>query len=101
MGNCKRAGGMEAELIGLSNVVDFSLGALFWRASTVVKIVMVILILASVWSWAIAIQKLIHFRVVRFQVRKFEKIFWSGRPLDELYDLLVKRTKGPMSKVFL
>ena len=101
MGNCKRAGGMEAELIGLSNVVDFSLGALFWRASTVVKIVIVILILASVWSWAIAIQKLIRFRVVRFQFRKFEKFFWSGRPLDELYDLLVKRTKGPMSKVFL
>ena len=101
MGNYKRAGGMESGLIGLSNVVDFSLGALFWRASTVVKIVMVILILASVWSWAIAIQKLIRFSVVRFQFRKFEKIFWSGRPLDELYDLLVKRTKGPMSKVFL
>jgi len=92
---------MEAELVGLSNVVDFSLGALFSRASMTVKIVMGILIFGSVWSWAIAIQKLIRFRIVRFQIRKFEKIFWSGKPLDELYDLLVKQSKGPMNKVFL
>lgn len=92
---------MEAELVGLSNVVDFSLGALFSRASMTVKIVMGILIFGSVWSWAIAIQKLIRFRIVRFQFRKFEKIFWSGKPLDELYDLLVKQSKGPMNKVFL
>ncbi|MGB0634375.1 MAG: protein TolQ [Paracoccaceae bacterium] len=92
---------MEAELVGLSNVVDFSLGALFLRASMTVKIVMGILIFGSVWSWAIAIQKLIRFRIVRFQFRKFEKIFWSGKPLDELYDLLVKQSKGPMNKVFL
>ena len=92
---------MEAELVGLSNVVDFSLGALFLRASMTVKIVMGILIFGSVWSWAIAIQKLIRFRIVRFQFRKFEKIFWSGKSLDELYDLLVKQSKGPMNKVFL
>ena len=92
---------MEAELVGLSNVVDFSLGALFSRASMTVKIVMGILIFGSVWSWAIAIQKLIRFRIVRFQFRKFEKIFWSGKPLDELYDLLVKQSKGPMNKIFL
>jgi biopolymer transport protein TolQ len=91
---------METELIGLSNQENFSIGVLFFRASLVVKIVMIILVLASMWAWVIIIQKTLRFRFLRYQIKKFEKVFWSGKSLDEIYQLLGDKPKGPMSKVF-
>lgn len=91
---------MEAELIGLSNEANFSIGALFWGASVVVKIVMIILVLASMWAWVIIIQKTLSFRFSRYQIKKFERVFWSGKSLDEIYEMLGTKPKGPMSKVF-
>ena len=84
---------MEAELIGLSNEANFSIGVLFLRASIIVKIVMVVLVLASMWAWAIIIQKTLRFRFSRYQIKKFEKVFWSGKSLDEIYQLLGEKLK--------
>src|SRR5690606_14367017 len=58
---------------------------LFLQAHIVVKIVMVGLLLASVWSWAIIIEKLIAFRRARIEADRFEQLFWSGQSLEELY----------------
>ena len=91
---------MEAEVVGLVEKVDFSSFTLISRASIVVKLVILILLAASVWSWTIIIQKTISFRLVRRQVRKFDKIFWSGKPLDELYKIVKEKAKGPSSLVF-
>ena len=55
--------------------LDFSLIALFMRASLLVKIVMVMLILASFWSWAIIIQKLLKFGTARVEAAKFDRAF--------------------------
>ena len=52
---------METEIVSAVQTVDFSLFALFWRATVVVKIVMIILIVASFWSWSIIFQKFINF----------------------------------------
>ena len=84
---------MEAEVASLVEKVDFSSFTLISQASIVVKLVMLILLLASVWSWTIIIQKTINFRVVRRKIRKFDKIFWSGKPLDELYEIVNEKTK--------
>jgi len=75
---------METTLANASDI-DFSLIALFMRATLTVKIVMIMLIVASFWSWAIIIQKHLTFRRARVQARAFDAAFWSGEPLDELY----------------
>lgn len=80
--------------------VDFSLLALFLRATWVVKIVMIVLIIASFWSWAIIIQKLFTYRTARNDGDAFEEAFWSGQPLDQLYDRVEKDPRSITEKVF-
>jgi len=79
---------------------DFSFLSLFWRADWVVKAVMIILILASIWSWAIAVDKLITFFQLRRRATLFEETFWSGRTLEELASSLGQDTRDPMARVF-
>lgn len=80
--------------------LDFSLIALFMRASLVVKITLVILVLASFWAWAVIIQKLIVFSAARRDSRRFDSVFWSGQPLDDLYDRIGERPRGPAERIF-
>ncbi|AXC49138.1 protein TolQ [Paracoccus suum] len=80
--------------------VDFSLIALFMRASLTVKIVIVLLILASFWSWATIIQKLITFAAARRDAARFDRAFWSGQPLDDLYDRISDKPSGAAERVF-
>ncbi len=81
--------------------VDTSLIALFLEAGLVVKIVMVGLILASVWCWAIIVDKTILFGRTRRQVNQFEQIFWSGQSLEELYRTLQERKNVGMAALFV
>lgn len=79
---------------------DFSFFALFWRASFVVQLVMILLILASVWAWGIIIQKTINYRRSRAEAAVFDEAFWSGEPLDELYDKIGQAPDGSSEKIF-
>jgi biopolymer transport protein TolQ len=83
-----------------SPATDTSVVALFMRAGWVVKGVMAILAAASVWSWAVIIDKQTQFGRLSGQARKFENEFWAGRSLDELASAFADRT-DPMSRVFL
>ncbi len=78
-----------------------SVWAMFLQADLVVKAVMVGLILASVWTWAIAVDKFMLFRRVRGQMDQFESVFWSGHSLDELYRSLASRTTHAMEALFV
>jgi len=80
---------------------DFSLWVLFLEADIVVKIVMLILILASIWSWAIIFDKTFGLRAVTNKSRKFEEKFWSGSSLDDLYNSVGLRPSDPMSSIFV
>ena len=91
---------METDVLGAAAELDFSLMALFLRATVTVKIVMVVLILASFWSWAIIIQKLINYRAARNQGDTFEEAFWSGQPLDQIYDRVGQKPKSSIEKIF-
>ncbi|MGB0854042.1 MAG: protein TolQ [Pikeienuella sp.] len=95
---------METEVLTAAGAaaaeVDFSLMALFLRATVTVKIVMIILVIASFWSWAIIIEKLVNFRSVRRETRAFEERFWSGQPLDQLFEETGKTPDGAAAKVF-
>ena len=77
-----------------------SLWGLFLQADLVVKTVIGLLFVASLWCWAIIIDK--SFRLLRLKGRAnaFEKAFWSGAPLDELYRRLAKRADHPMALMF-
>ncbi|WP_041527073.1 protein TolQ [Paracoccus aminophilus] len=86
--------------LGAAAQLDFSLLGLFARASFIVQIVMVLLVLASVWSWAIIIQKLISYTAVRRESDKFDRAFWSGQPLDDLYDRIGDNPKTAPERIF-
>ena len=73
------------EMIKPATTGGFSFLELFLTAHPVVKFVMIGLLLASVWAWAIIIEKLFAFRRARREADRFEQMFWSGQSLDELY----------------
>jgi len=91
---------METETLALAREVDFSFLALFLRATFTVKLVLLMLLVASVWSWAIIIQKHINYRKTRSQSLDFDQAFWSGEPLDELFDQVGDSPGGPAEKIF-
>jgi biopolymer transport protein TolQ len=80
---------------------ELSILALFMQAHIVVKIVIVGLLLASVWSWAIIVDKVLLYGRTRRQMDRFEKVFWSGQSLEELFRSLSGRTPSSMAAVFV
>jgi biopolymer transport protein TolQ len=91
---------METETLAAVQEIDFSMLALFLRATITVKIVMLILIFASIWSWGIIIQKFINYRVAKKDSDQFDRAFWSGDPLDELFDRLGPEPSGGAGRIF-
>lgn len=80
--------------------VDFSMWALFARATLTVKLVMMLLMLASFWSWSVIIQKMISYRRARAEAAQFDQAFWSGEPLDALFDEIGPEPSGRSQRVF-
>ena len=91
---------METEALALAQEIDFSLWALFARATITVKAVMIMLIIASFWSWSIIIQKLITYRAARAEADRFDRAFWSGEPLDGLFEEIGTTPSGRSQRVF-
>jgi len=79
---------------------DFSIFGLFMEADLVIKIVILILLLASFWSWAIIFDKVMRMRRLNAQTAEFEDSFWSGGSLDDLYDRVGKYPLHPMAGLF-
>ena len=80
--------------------MNFSIWALIASAGFVVQIVMLMLLLASVWAWGIFFSKLRLYRGARREAAKFDTAFWSGEPLDGLYDQIGPSPKGASERVF-
>jgi biopolymer transport protein TolQ len=89
-----------AEIGGTVAAHDLSMIGLFMQADLVVKAVMLILIFASVWSWAIIFEKRRTLKVLNNRANKFEDSFWSGEPLDKLYQRVKKGKMDPLIKTF-
>ncbi len=92
---------METEALAAAREIDFSILGLFAQATITVKLVMVILLISSFWSWSIIIQKFINYRKSRRENSAFEEVFWSGQPLDELYERLGENPDSAPEKVFV
>jgi biopolymer transport protein TolQ len=80
---------------------DLSIFGLFWQAHWIVKAVMLGLLGASVWVWAIVVEKTILFAKTRKAMAKFESVFWSGQSLEELYRTLQSRPNHAMEALFV
>ncbi len=80
--------------------VDMSLWGLFLKADIIVKIVIVMLFVASIWCWAIIFEKILRLRRLRAQADEFEDSFWSGGSLEELYDKIGGAPEHPMEILF-
>ena len=91
---------VEATALTGSVATDLSLWSLVLRADIVVKIVMLVLIGASVWSWAIIFEKFLRFRRLSDQADRFEAEFWSGGSLEELFDSQAQSPDHPMAVLF-
>ena len=76
---------------------DFSLLALFLRADLIVQIVMGILALSSVWSWAVAIDKWFSVSGARARAKRFEQAFWAGQPLDDINERVTEKPAEAMA----
>ncbi len=93
---------IEAVTLGGSAAdLDFSVWALFLRADPIVKGVIIMLIAASLWCWAIIFEKVLGLRRLNARSTEFEQSFWSGNSLDELYDRIANQPRDPMSAVFV
>ncbi|MEA2861036.1 MAG: biopolymer transport protein TolQ, partial [Methylobacteriaceae bacterium] len=82
-------------------IAEVSLWSMFWSAHIVVKLVMVGLLAASIWCWAIIVNKALLFARTRKSMDRFEQVFWSGSSLEELYSTLADRPTTAMSTLFV
>ena len=93
---------MPVETSQLPGAVSHSLSILdlVGQADIIVKLVLLLLLLASFWSWAVIFDKLMRLRRLRQSAASFEETFWSGGSLDDLFDRVGQRPADPMSAVF-
>ena len=84
----------------VSESPDFSMFGLFMQADIVVKSVIIILILASIYSWNVIVSKIIRLRQLKKLEKEFDEIFWSGNSFEDLYETLNFNKTDPKSKIF-
>ena len=95
---------MEADItsqaVGLATNTDFTLLKLFIRADVIVKTVILLLIAASVYSWAIIFEKIKLFKKINKSSEVFEEKFWKSKSAETFYNSLPEKVTDPMALVF-
>ncbi|MEE9301037.1 MAG: protein TolQ [Alphaproteobacteria bacterium] len=87
--------------LGGSANYDMTIWGLFFEADIIVKLVLLVLLAASFWTWAIIFEKIIRMRRLRAYAERFEEAFWSGGSLDDLYEDIDREPQDPMSSIFV
>ena len=91
---------VATQVVGLGGSTDFSLIQLFIRADFVVKSVIIILIAASIFSWALIFEKYRLFKKIDKSTSTFEDKFWKSRSAESFYNSLTNRDKDPLANIF-
>jgi len=91
---------VATQVVGLGGSTDFSLIQLFLRADFVVKSVIIILIAASIFSWALIFEKYKLFKRIEKSTNSFEEKFWKSRSAESFYNSLTNRDKDPIANIF-
>ena len=89
-----------SQVVGLGGSTDFSLMQLFLRADFIVKAVIIILILASIYSWALIFDKYKLFRKIDKSTSVFEDKFWKSKSAVSFYNTLSNKDKDPLTNIF-
>lgn len=85
----------------MNSTASFSLIYLFTNSDFLTRIMSFALLFASIWSWAIIINKILTLKRIYASTMIFEEKFWSGGILDDLYSEFKDSEKNPMSDVFI
>jgi len=91
---------VATQVIGLGGSTDLSITQLFLRADFVVKSVIIILIAASVYSWALIFEKYRLFQRIEKSTSSFEDKFWKSRSAESFYNSLTNKEKDPLASIF-
>ena len=91
---------VATQVVGLGGATDFSLIQLFLRADFIVKSVIIILIAASVYSWALIFEKYKLFKKIDKSTTSFEEKFWKSRSAESFYNSLTNKDKDPIATIF-
>jgi len=95
---------MEADITtqaaGLASNTDFSIINLFLRADIIVKLVIIILIASSIYSWAIMFEKYKMFKKINKSSQEFEEKFWKSKSAETFFNNLPANIEDPMALVF-
>ena len=91
---------VATQVVGLGGTTDFSLMQLFLRADIIVKSVIILLIAASVYSWALIFEKYKLFKKIEKSTTNFEDKFWKSRSAESFYNSLTNKDKDPVATVF-
>ena len=91
---------VATQVVGLGGSTDFSLIQLFLRADFIVKSVIIILIAASIFSWALIFEKYRLFKRIEKSTTSFEDKFWKSRSAENFYNNLSNSAKDPVANIF-
>jgi len=91
---------VATQVVGLGGSTDFSLIQLFIRADFIVKSVIIILLAASIYSWALIFEKYKLFKRIEKTTTSFEEKFWKSRSAESFYNSLTNREKDPVANIF-
>ena len=91
---------VATQVVGLGGSVDFSIVQLFLRADFIVKAVIIILIAASVYSWALIFDKYKLFKKIEKSTNSFEEKFWKSKSAESFYNNFSNREKDPVANIF-
>ena len=91
---------VATQVVGLGGSTDFSLVQLFLRADFVVKSVIIILIAASIYSWALIFEKQRLFKKIEKSTSNFEEKFWKSKSAENFYNNLSNKDKDPLANIF-
>jgi len=91
---------ITSEAVGLASNIDFSIIQLFIRADIVVKSVIAILIVSSIYSWAVIFEKIMLFKKINRSTQDFENKFWKSKSAESFYNTLPDNIRDPMTNIF-
>jgi biopolymer transport protein TolQ len=89
------------QVVTQATTADLSIISLVMSSDLIGKSVILILLFASIWSWAIIVNKLKLFSATKQKMKSFENVFWSGQVLDDLYERVKRSIDNPLSAVFV
>jgi len=91
---------VATQIVGLGGSTDFSIIQLFLRADFVVKSVIIILIAASIYSWALIFEKQRLFKKIEKSTNNFEEKFWKSKSAEHFYNNISNKDKDPLTNIF-